>query len=186
MNKKLFIALTLAAVVAAGVATVIVVRHRSQHAITEQLRAQSAADELNTIAVETYVYLYPLITMDVTRRVMLNIPSGARQGMEIKNGFDHMRTFPSAEFRAVVRPNFDTLYSSAWLDLTTEPMVVSSPAIKGRGYVLEMLDMWTDAFATPGSRTWGTSAASFAVVPAGWKGSLPAGVQRIESPTAYV
>jgi hypothetical protein len=48
------------------------------------------------------------------------------------------------------------------------------------------MDMWTDAFAVPGKRTTGTKAASFAVVPVGWQGRLPAGMQKIQSPTPYV
>src|SRR5512135_1940916 len=118
--------------------------------------------------------------MDVTRRQMTNIESGKMAGRGPMNTFTHMRAFPAAEFREVVRPNFDTLYSIAWLDLTKEPRIVSVPDTGGRYYLSPMYDMWSDAFAVPGKRTTGTSAANFAVVAPGWKGTLPAGVELIQ------
>jgi len=102
------------------------------------------------------------------------------------NIFSNLQTYPPADFRGVVRPNFDTLYSSAWLDLTKEPVIVSAPDTNGRYYLLPMMDMWTDVFASPGSRTTGTQAGNFLITPPGWSGSVPPGMTQIGSPTPYV
>ncbi len=149
--------------------------------------AQSiSADEAQAIAAEAYVYFYPLVTMDLTRKQLINSdPKTAGIGGP-PNTFDNIQAYPAADARAVVRPNFDTLYSSAWLDLTREPMVVSVPDTGGRYYLLPMLDMWTDVFTSPGWRTTGTKAANFLVVPPGWNGNVPADVARIDAPTPYV
>jgi hypothetical protein len=150
-------------------------------------RAAEAMSEqdAHAIAVAAYLYFYPLVTMDVTRRQLTNVAKidGIHAPM---NGFANVPTFPTADMKVVVRPNFDTLYSSAWLDLTGEPMIVSVPDTQGRYYLLPMLDMWTDVFASPGWRTTGTQAGDYAVVPPGWNGALPAGVVRIDAPTPYV
>jgi hypothetical protein len=72
--------------------------------------------------------------MDTTRRQATNIEAGKVIGRGPMNSFTHVRQFPPADFRDVVRPNFDTLYSIAWLDLTREPMVVTVPNTQGRYY----------------------------------------------------
>ncbi len=150
---------------------------RAAEAITEQ--------EAHAIGVTAFTYFYPLVTMDLTRRQLTNVAKveGISAPM---NTFASLSAFPPADLKVVVRPNFDTLYSSAWLDLTKEPMIVSVPDTHGRYYLLPMLDMWTDVFASPGWRTTGTQAGDYAVVPPGWTGSLPAGVARIDAPTPYV
>jgi len=135
------------------------------------------------IGVQAYVYAYPLVLMEVTRRVSTNAPAPAGS-LAPMNQFAHMRTFPDPSFRDVVRPNADTLYSNVWFDVSKESIVLSVPDTGGRYYVLELLDMWTDVFAAPGSRTSGTKAGNFAIVGPRWNGTLPKGVELIRSPTA--
>ena len=118
--------------------------------------APISEQEAHAIATEAYLYFYPLVTMDLTRRQMTNIPAGKEHGFGPPNTFNNILTYPSAVDKVVVRPNFDTLYSAAWLDLTKEPVIVSVPDSNGRYYLLPMLDMWTDVFASPGWRTTGT------------------------------
>jgi len=139
-----------------------------------------------SLSYEAYVYLYPLVTMEVTRRLAINVDEGVKPGFGPPNAFHHIRAFPTADFRAVVRPNFDTLYSSAWLDLTGGPVVVSALDTDDRYYMLPMLDMWTDVFASPGKRTTGTGEQSFVVTPPGYAGDVPLGVPVVEAPTPWV
>ncbi len=75
--------------------------------------ANTKADEAYQIAYEAYLYLYPLVLMDVTRRQMTNVQAGKVFGRGPANSFTHALRFPPAAFRDVIRPNFDTLYSSA-------------------------------------------------------------------------
>ncbi len=148
-------------------------------------RSEESGLVLERIAEEAYLYLFPLVLMDVTRRVTTSLPEGVKPGFGPMNLFTHMRAFPPGDFREVVRPNFDTLYSILWFDLRSEPVVVSVPDTNGRYYMLPMLDMWTDVFAVVGSRTTGTGEGAYALVGPGWEGDLPLGLSRIDSPTPF-
>jgi hypothetical protein len=150
----------------------------AQSSITEQ--------EAHAIGVNAYLYFYPLISMDVTRKVFTDVEPGKEFGRGPMNTFQSLPAYPAASDKGVVRYNFDTLYSAAWLDMTKEPMIVSVPDTNGRYYLLPMLDMWTDVFASPGWRTTGTQAANFLITPPGWSGTVPSGMTRIDAPTPIV
>ncbi len=139
------------------------------------------------IAQEAYIYLYPLVLMDITRRQTTNVNKWNGNGFSAPmNNFGHFRTFPPLDFKTVVRPNFDTLYSSLWMDLSGGPMILTIPDSDGRYYLMPALDMWTDVFAVPGWRTTGTKEGNYAYVAPEWEGDLPQGVTRVDAPTPYI
>ncbi|HEY2755490.1 MAG TPA: DUF1254 domain-containing protein [Pseudolabrys sp.] len=160
----------------------------AQTAVTER--------EAHAIGVDAYLYFYSLVTMDVSRRQFTNIEPGKEFGKGPMNTFVNVPEYPPADFKGVVRSNFDTLYSIAWVDLTKEPVIISVPDTGGRYYLLPMLDMWTDVFASPGWRTTGTGAGNFLLAPPGWRPDLrdrfveefklPKDIQRIDATTPYV
>ena len=143
-------------------------------------------EQAHAIAVNAYLYFYPLISIDITRKQSTNVEPGKEFGKGPMNTFVNVPAYPPADLKVVVRINFDTLYSIGWLDLTKEPMIVSAPDTSGRYYLLPMLDMWSDVFASPGWRTTGTQAGNFLVTPPGWNGKVPDGVTHIAAPTSYV
>ncbi|HYA81131.1 MAG TPA: DUF1254 domain-containing protein [Methylocystis sp.] len=135
--------------------------------------------------VEAVVYGLPLVIMDITKGKATNVAKPEAFAAPV-NQFANARAFPDASFKDVVRANVDTLYSSAFLDLSAEPIVLSVPDTGGRYYLMPMLDAWTNAFASPGKRTTGTKAGRFAITGPDWKGTLPKDVSELKSPTNLV
>jgi hypothetical protein len=147
--------------------------------------SEMSEERAHDLGVEAYIYGYPMVLMDVTREVGTNVPKAGENAAPL-NQFGQKRSFPDDTFTTVVSPNADTLYSFAFLDLSKEPMVLSVPEMGNRYYLMQMLDAWTNVFACPGTRTTGSEKADFAIVGPQWAGTLPAGIQKLESPTNLV
>jgi hypothetical protein len=140
--------------------------------------------EAYAIGVEAYTYAYPAVLMEMTRRVRANAaePNTITRRSPM-NRFAHAQAYADANARDVVRPNADTLYSSLWYDVGNEPLVITLPDMGERYHVIPFMDMWTDVFATLGTRTTGSGGGSYALVGPSWKGALPEGLRAIVSPT---
>ena len=147
--------------------------------------SQPGVEQVVSDAVDAYIYGYPLVTMDMTRKFITNYPTvqGNRgpMGQIIK-----LRTYPAVDDHAVTAPNADTLYTTAFLDVSKEPWVFSIPDMGDRYYLMPMLSGWTDVFQVPGKRTSGGKAQKYAITGPGWSGTLPAGVTEYKSPTEIV
>src|SRR5262245_29277702 len=130
------------------------------------------------------VFFFPLYEMWRTRWNAILNPGNPRRGME--NRFGHARMLADHRSRAVTTPNNDTLYSSAWLDLSQGPLVLTVPDTGDRYYSLAFMDAWTNNFAYVGRRTTGTRAGRHLVAGPDWSGAPPAGHGLIHAPTNMV
>ncbi|MFC4279060.1 DUF1254 domain-containing protein [Achromobacter aloeverae] len=139
--------------------------------------------ELHDIAVDAYVYAYPMVLMELTRRNATNVQT-PMDGRAPMNMFGHKTAFPDARTPDVRWPSTDTLYSSMWYDVSREPVIVRVPDAGNRYYFLSLLDMWTDVFASRGTRTVGNRPQTFAIVGPYWQGTVPPGVEVVRSPTS--
>lgn len=137
---------------------------------------------------EAYEFGFPLMVMYATQQVGTNVDKVYDKGRIAApiNQVSSATQFPDDKFRDVVRPNNDTYYSSASLDLKSEPMVLQIPNTNGRYALFPMLDAWTNVFFSPGKRTTGTDAQSYLITGPGWTGEVPANMKQVKSPTNMV
>ena len=144
------------------------------------------SDDVLAIVAEAYIFGYPLLMMDLTKKISTNAikPHPTRPSAPL-NQLSHFRSFPDPTLRAVVKPNVDTYYSIAWLDLSKEPIILKMPATD-RYHLMQLLDAYTNVFASIGTRTTGTEASEFVFVGPKWKGTLPNDLKVFKSPTNMV
>jgi hypothetical protein len=147
---------------------------------------QGAEEEVAyVLALEAYVYGFPLVMMDMTKAVM-TAASKSEQYKAPINQFGRMRTYVDPGFKDCVRISVNSLWAFSFVDLGGEPVVYSQPDTHGRYIVMQALNMWTDDFASVGSRTTGTGAGSFLIVGPNWEGTPPSGIKQVfRSSTRY-
>ena len=129
---------------------------------------------------QAYLYGYPIVIMDETR---ISMQAGYPETNKRVNHFTHVQIFPDHNFRNVVRPNVDTLYSIAWLDVSEEPIVLSVPDMQGRYFVMPFMDAWTNVFASIGTRETGSQAGKYLITGPNWTGTPASNMQVIKAPT---
>ncbi|WP_030904261.1 DUF1254 domain-containing protein [Streptosporangium amethystogenes] len=152
-------------------------------------------DQVLAIATDAYVFGYPLVLMDITKAIDTNIDPDHKDEHAPINQFVHVRDLPAPEDRTVVRTNQDTLYSFAWLDLTTEPIVLSLPDMQAkerdddterpRYWLMQIMDAWSNTLHNPGQTITDTPAA-FLLSGPGWNGDAPADTTPLSMPTNTV
>ncbi len=142
-------------------------------------------EEVYIYGMESYVYGFPLVMMDATRAVMTATPNSGEYSAPI-NQFARIRTVVSPDFKNVVRISVNSLWTHGFLDLQKEPMIVTIPDTKGRYIVMQAMNMWTDDFASVGTRTPATNAGNYMIAGPNWNGTAPPDVKAVfRCPTRY-
>ncbi len=131
------------------------------------------------LGAQAYLFGYPLVIMDVTR-------ANAALTLGPENQLHRVREFPGASFKDVVRPNVDTLYTTAFIDMDKGPWVFEMGPNRLRYEVMPFMNAWTDVFAAPGTRSTGTSGGRFLLAGPAWQGQLPEGMTLLRSSTRIV
>jgi hypothetical protein len=129
------------------------------------------------LGLESYVYGYPLVVMDVTREVLTAALAPNSEGTAAPiNQLAKMPHYVSPYFTNVVRISLNSLWTTGFVDLK-EPIVLSVPDTKDRYYVFSVMNMWTDVFMSVGKRSTGTAPGAFLIVGPDWHGTTPADVK---------
>ena len=96
-----------------------------------------ATDEATKLGVEAYIYGYPLVTIEMTRRVIDQCGSRRSSPGSLTSQFSNPMEYPTATFRYVTAPNAATDFTrSLWLDLAVGPHFLSLPDVKDRYYLM--------------------------------------------------
>ncbi|WP_180247610.1 DUF1254 domain-containing protein [Bacillus sp. AFS031507] len=132
-----------------------------------------------SIGIQAFLYGFPLV--DMARNMQGSLKKAPL------NSFYHERKLADEHFRDWVRPNNDTMYSIAWLDLSKGPVVLSIPeAEQGRYFTFQFLDAYTNSFRYIGTRTNETSAGEYIIVGPNGGEELAEGTKVVYSPTNMV
>lgn len=136
--------------------------------------------ELEALAVEAYIYGYPMVYhIDEMRKASGSDEYAAAGPI---NTFGHSRKQATASDKFVTINN-DSNYSWLQGDLTAEPLVVHIPATGDRYYVMQSTDAWTNNFAYPGKRATGGDEQLFLYAGPDWEGPVPDGMTVVRVPT---
>ena len=139
-------------------------------------RADVSDEEARSIARNAYVYGFPLVmNLKTIYDYAINVESPNYKG-PFNEVSCEARLFTPAD-TAIVTPNADTPYCMFWMDLRSEPLVMTVPEVKDdRYYSVQLIDLYTHNFAYIGTRVNNNSAGSYLLVGPDWNGNKPDGI----------
>jgi hypothetical protein len=153
-----------------------------------QVAANEAAGQrawVSALALQAATYAVPIVAMYNLRHATSVGPQAKVPPNEIWY-IDNIASPAVAAQAGYVTPNVNVIYGFGFMDLGREPVVLNAPDSGGRYYMVEICDMWANAFAYIGGTATGYKGGTYALVGPGWQGELPVGLERIDCPTRWV
>jgi hypothetical protein len=141
--------------------------------------------EAVNIAMDAYIYGYPLVTFDMVRKQQTNIAAPDQEHAPMGQ-FIKMRSYPAVDNHCCAAPNADTLYTIVWLDVGKEPWILSIPDMGDRYYIVPLLDGFSEVIEVASPHTTGRKAQTYAITGPGWSGTLPKDMTQVRSSTGLV
>src|SRR5262249_33293907 len=139
----------------------------------------------HSLAVQAATYAAPIVAMYNLRETVAVGPKAKVAPGELWR-LENIATPKIAAESGYVSPNVDTIYGFGFLDLGQEPVVITSPDSDGRYYMIEIVDMWNNAFGYAAGKEAGYKGGTYVLVGPGWKGDVPKDMKRIDAPTRWV
>jgi hypothetical protein len=142
----------------------------------------------HSLGVQAYTYAFPWFYNASLRWQFIAQPAVSEKSLSMPlNTFGHHRHLTDASWTHGGGPNNDTLYSSAFVDISKEPVIISHPDMGDRYFSFQFVAFDSDNFAYIGTRTTGSGAGNFAVAGPDWQGTLPQGVTMLaRAPTSTI
>lgn len=148
-------------------------------------QAKAISEYARSLAVQAATFAAPIVGMYNLRQTVAT-GSDPKAKPNTLWRMPNISTPELAKESGYVTPNANTLYGFGFMDLSQEPVVITAPDSNGRYYMIEIVDMWNNAFAYAAGKKAGYKGGKYALVGPGWQGTLPEGVTRIDSPTPWV
>jgi len=154
----------------------------------EGLDVEKALEEnAYALGIAAYIWGYPVVVNEHSRQMMTSVSEPDTIYLKAPtNVFANASQLLTPAFEAVQSANSDTIYSTTWLDLNEEPMLLVIPNTNGRYYTFQFIDAYTNNFFYASQKTRGFIEQKYAICSSGWNGKLPAGFERINAPTPTV
>jgi hypothetical protein len=141
--------------------------------------AQLPTADVQALAKEAYIYAYAPVYMERQRRNMVSVDADRGDASAPENTFGHVRALGSPALKTIVMPNNDTLYSSAWIDLSKGPFLLTVPPMGERYFTFQMMDAFSNTFDYVGTRATGAQGGRFLLAEPGSAGVTPQGVDKV-------